>query len=120
MTIINKGAEVDRLVAVAMPVAAKSEVHQMVMDNGVMSMRPVTGGLEIKPGQTVVLNPESFHLMLMGLKQPLTQGERVKATLEFAKAGKLDVQFVVESIGAQGPGGAMPAGMDHGAMDHTH
>ena len=130
MTIINKGAEVDRLVAVAMPVAAKSEVHQMVMDKGVMSMRPVTGGLEIKPGQTVVLNPESFHLMLMGLKQPLTQGERVKATLDFAKAGKLDVQFVVESIGAQGPGGtvdhgAMPAGMnhggmDHGAMDHTH
>jgi copper(I)-binding protein len=130
MTIINKGAEADRLVTVSMPVAAKSEVHQMVMDKGVMSMRPVPGGLEIKPGQTVVLNPESFHLMLMGLKQPLTQGERVKATLEFAKAGKLDLEFVVESMGAQAPSGAMPAGMDHGtvdhgtvdhgAMDHTH
>jgi periplasmic copper chaperone A len=118
MTITNKGAEADRLVGIAMPVAAKSEVHQMVMDKGVMSMRPVPGGLEIKPGQTVVLNPESFHLMLMGLKQPLTQGERVKATLDFAKAGKLDLEFVVESIGAQGPSGAMPAGMNHGAMDH--
>ena len=104
MTITNKGAEADRLVAIAMPVAAKSEVHQMVMDKGVMSMRPVPGGLEIKPGQTVVLNPESFHLMLMGLKQPLTQGERVKATLDFAKAGKLEVQFVVEFDGGAGPG----------------
>ncbi len=120
MTITNKGAEADRLVTISMPVAAKSEVHQMVMDKGVMSMRPVPGGLEIKPGQTVVLNPESFHLMLMGLKQPLTQGERVKATLDFAKAGKLDLEFVVELMGAQGPSGVMPAGMDHGTMDHTH
>ncbi len=126
MTITNKGAEPDRLISVSSPVANQAEVHQMTMDNGVMSMRPVPGGLEIKPGQTVVLNPDSFHLMLMGLKQPLTQGERMKATLDFARAGKLDVEFVVESIGAQGPSGAAsttgmkPGAMDHGAMDHAH
>jgi copper(I)-binding protein len=136
MTITNKGAEPDRLIGVSSPVANQAEVHQMAMDNGVMSMRPVSGGLEIKPGQTVVLNPNSFHLMLMGLKQPLTQGERMKATLDFARAGKLDVEFVVESIGAQGPSGAAstagtnpgamnPGAMDHGAMnpgamDHAH
>jgi copper(I)-binding protein len=118
MTITNKGTEADRLVGASSPVASKAEVHQMSMDNGVMTMRPVPGGLEIKPGQTVVLNPDSFHLMLMGLKQPLAQGEHMKATLDFAKAGKLDVEFVVESIGAQGPSAAMPAGMDHGTMDH--
>jgi periplasmic copper chaperone A len=118
MTITNKGAEADRLIGISSPVASKLEIHQMVTDKGVMSMRPVPGGLEIKPGQTVVLNPESFHLMLTGLKQPLAQGERVKATLDFAKAGKLDLEFVVESMGAQTPGGA--AGMGHGAMDHTH
>jgi periplasmic copper chaperone A len=120
MTITNKGSEADRLIGVSSPVANKLEVHQMSMDKGVMSMRPVQGGLEIKPGQTVVLNPESFHLMLLGLKQPLTQGERVKATLDFAKAGKLDLEYVVESMGAQGPSVAAPAGMDHGAMEHTH
>ena len=120
MTITNKGAETDRLMRVSSPVAAQVAVHQMSMDNGVMSMRPVQGGLEIKPGQTVVLNPDSLHLMLMGLKQPLTQGERVKVTLEFAKAGKIDLEYVVESMGAQGPSGAAPAGMDHGAMDHVH
>jgi copper(I)-binding protein len=120
MTITNKGGDADRLIGISSPVAKQIEVHQMAMDKGVMSMRPVRGGLEIKPGQTVVLNPESFHLMLTGLKQPLVQGERVKATLEFAKAGKLDLEYVVESMGAKGPSGATPAGMDHGAMDHVH
>src|SRR5579863_1631412 len=66
MTITNKGTEADRLIGVSSPVASKAEVHQMSMDNGVMSMRPVPGGLEIKPGQTITLNPDSFHLMLMG------------------------------------------------------
>ena len=120
MTITNKGTEADRLIGVSSPVANQAEVHQMAMDKGVMSMRPVKGGLEIKPGQTVVLNPESLHLMLIGLKQPLAQGERLKATLEFAKAGKLDLEYVVESMGAKGPSGAAPAGMGHGAMDHVH
>ena len=120
MTITNKGSEADRLIGASTPVASQAEVHQMAMDKGVMSMRPVPGGLEIKPGQTVMLNPESFHVMLMGLRQPLTQGERIKATLDFAKAGKLDLEFVVESMGAQAPSGAAPAAMDRGAMDHMH
>jgi periplasmic copper chaperone A len=117
MTITNNGTEPDRLVGASSPVAKQAEVHQMAMDKGVMSMRPVPGGLEIKPGQTVVFNPESFHLMLAGLKQPLAQGERVRATLDFAKAGKVDLELVVESIGAQGPSGAAPAHTDHGSMD---
>ena len=68
MTITNKGAEADRLIGASSPIASQMEVHQMTMDKGVMSMRPVPGGLEIKPGQTVVLNPESLHLMLTGLE----------------------------------------------------
>jgi periplasmic copper chaperone A len=119
MTITNKGSEADRLIGASSPIAGQLEVHQMTMDKGVMSMRPVQGGLEIKPGQTVVLNPESSHIMLMGLKQPLAQGAHVKVTLDFAKAGRLDLEYVVESMGAQGPGGA-PAGMDHGTMGPMH
>jgi copper(I)-binding protein len=115
MTITNKGAEADRLIGASTPVASQAGVHQMSMDKGVMTMRPVQGGLEIKPGQTVVLNPGSFHVMMTGLKQPMTQGQHVKATLEFAKAGKLDLDLVVESMGAQGPSAAAPA-MDHGTM----
>ena len=67
----------------------------MKMDNGVMKMRPVEGGLEIKPGQTVQLDPGGYHVMLMGLKQPLKEGEHFKATLEFEKAGKVDVDFTI-------------------------
>jgi hypothetical protein len=55
--------------------------------------------------------------MMTGLKQPMAQGERVKATLDFAKAGKIDLELMVESMGARGPSAAAPA-MDHGAMDH--
>jgi copper(I)-binding protein len=117
MTITNKGSEPDRLIGIASPVAGRAEVHQMSMNNGVMSMRPVSGSLEIKAGQTVELKPESFHVMLIGLKQPLTQGERVKATLEFAKAGKIEVEYTVESMGAQGPSAGTPA---MPGMQHTH
>jgi len=56
----------------------------------------------------------------LGLKQPLAQGERLKATLDFAKAGKLGLEYVIESMGAKGPSGAAPANTDHGAMDHLH
>ena len=119
MTVTNKGSEADRLIGALLPIAGNLEVHQMTMDKGVVSMRPVQGGLEIKPGQTVVLNPESSHIMLMGLKQPLAQGAHIKVTLDFAKAGRLDLEYVVESMGAQGPGGA-PAGMDRGAMGPVH
>jgi copper(I)-binding protein len=108
MTITNHGTEADRLTSVSTSAADRAEVHQMLMDNGVMTMRPVEGGLEIKPGETVTLKPQSFHLMLMGLKQPLTQGGRMKATLDFAKAGKVELEYVVESIGAQGPSGGTP------------
>ena len=76
----------------------------MKMDNGVMKMRPVAGGLEIKPGQTVKLDPGGYHVMFMGLKQQLKEGEHFKATLDFAKAGKVDVDFTIEGIGAMSIG----------------
>jgi copper(I)-binding protein len=70
------------------------------MENGVMIMRPVEGGLEIKPGESVELKPGSFHVMLMGLKQPLEKGQHIKGTLQFEKAGKVDIEYAVEAIGA--------------------
>lgn len=100
MTIKNTGSMPDRLAAVATPVAGRVEIHEMSMDNGVMRMRPLPSGLEIKPGQTVELKPNSFHLMMMNLKDPLQQGKPFKATLMFDKAGPIEVEFAVEPIGA--------------------
>jgi copper(I)-binding protein len=115
MTITNKGTQSDRLVGGSTPAAGKFEIHEMAMDNGVMKMRPLPKGLEVKPGQTVELKPGSFHLMFVGLKAPLEKGTRVKGTLVFEKAGKVDVEYAVEAIGAT------PAA-DHGmpGMQHNH
>jgi copper(I)-binding protein len=109
VTIKNTGTAADRLVGGASDAAAKFEVHEMSMDGGVMKMRPIQGGLEIKPGETVELKPQGLHIMFVGLKKPLKQGDHVKATLEFEKAGKVEVEFDVTGMG--GPARpAAPAG----------
>ena len=105
LTIENKGATADRLIGISADVAGKVELHEMAMNDGVMRMRPVEGGLTIDPGKTVKLAPNGYHLMIMDLKSPLKQGEKVPVTLEFEKAGKVAVTLDVQGIGAQGPGG---------------
>ena len=104
-TIENKGTTADKLVGVSGEVSDKIEVHEMSMNNGVMKMRPVDGGLTIEPGKTVKLSPNGYHLMIMDLKSPLKQGGKVPVTLEFEKAGKVAVTLDVQGIGAQAPGG---------------
>lgn len=110
MTITNTGTAPDRLIGGSTAIANRFELHEMSMDNGVMKMRAVDKGIEIKPGQTVELKPSGYHVMFMGMKGGLQQGQHFKATLEFEKAGKVDVDFAVESMGAQSPA---LAGSDH-------
>jgi copper(I)-binding protein len=109
VTIKNTGTTADRLVGGTSDAAAKFEVHEMSMDGGVMKMRPIQGGLEIKPGEMVELKPQGLHIMFVGLKKPLKQGDHLKATLEFEKAGKVQVDFDVTGIGGPPPPAA-PAG----------
>jgi len=112
MTIVNTGNEPDRLVGGMMPRAGRFEVHEMKMEDGVMKMRELRGGLEIAPGQKVELKPGGYHVMFTDLTAPLKQGETVKGQLRFEKAGAVDVEFKVEGVGAQGPAGQMQ--MKHG------
>jgi periplasmic copper chaperone A len=116
MKITNNGKEPDRLTAGSFPIASKFEVHEMKMDGGTMTMRPVTGGLEIKPGETVEFKPGGYHVMFMGLKQGLKEGDTVKGTLTFEKAGTLDVEYRVGPIG----GGSAPMGGAMGGHMHQH
>src|SRR5665213_3219995 len=120
LTITNTGTAPDRLVGGSTPVAGRFEIHEMSMDNGVMKMRMLPRGIEIKPDETVNFKPGGYHVMLVGLKQQLTQGQHFKATLEFEKAGKVDVDFVVEGIGAQAPGSAAASGHDTPGMQMKH
>lgn len=110
MTITNTGVAPERLTGGSSGISQGFELHDMTMEGGVMKMRPVAGGIEIKPGQTVTLDPNGYHVMFSGLKEQLKQGSRFRATLDFAKAGKVDVDFVVEGIGAKTGNGdhAMP------------
>jgi periplasmic copper chaperone A len=120
MTITNKGTTADKVSCVSDDASTQCEIHSMTMEGGVMKMRPVEGGLEIKPGETVTLAPSGFHIMFRQLKHPLEQGKTVKATLKFEKAGTVDVEYPVTAIGASAPGAAAGGGVmkmqDHGGM----
>jgi copper(I)-binding protein len=120
LTIENKGSAPDRLIGGVADVAAKVQVHEMSTENGVMKMRPLDNGLAIDPGKTVKLAPGGYHLMMMDLKAPLKQGDKVPVTLEFEKAGKVTVSLDVEEVGAQGPGSGMGGRMEMKKMpDHS-
>ena len=119
MTLTNKGTAPDRVSCVSDDASTQCQIHTMTMENGVMKMRPVEGGLEIKPGESVTLKPGGNHMMFLSLKHPLEQGGTVKATLKFDHAGTIDVEYPVLGIGAPAPdasaGGSMqdPSGAMH-------
>ncbi len=106
LTIENKGSAPDRLIGGSADVADKVQIHEMAVNNGVMTMRALDKGLVIEPGKTVKLAPGGYHLMLLDLKRPLKQGDKLPVTLEFEKAGKVSLSLDVQGIGAQGPAGA--------------
>ncbi|MBX9924900.1 MAG: copper chaperone PCu(A)C [Hyphomicrobiaceae bacterium] len=97
----------DRLLAISTSVAGKAEIHNHIEEAGVMKMRRVDG-IDVKGGSSVVLKPSGHHIMLMDLKAPLKEGDLIKLTLQFQKAGSIDVEATVEPVGAMGP-----HGMDH-------
>jgi copper(I)-binding protein len=100
-TLRNNGATPDRLIGGSTEAGKRVEIHTVEMDQGVMRMRELKSGLEIKPGQTVELKPGSFHLMFVDLTRPLQKGDRIKGTLVFERAGRVDIDYAVEAIGAQ-------------------
>ena len=93
----TKGA---RLVAASSPVAGMVEIHEMVMDGNVMKMRAIPG-LELPAGKTVELKPGGYHVMLMGLKHQVKEGETVPVTLVVEnKDGKRENVEVKASVRA--------------------
>jgi periplasmic copper chaperone A len=95
LTIENTGSAADSLVSVTSPNAAIVEIHQMSMDENVMKMRQITDGLEIIGGGKVELSPGGLHLMFKHVQAPFRAGDTVKVTLEFTKAGKIDVEMPI-------------------------
>src|SRR5471032_1006158 len=103
LTLTNKGNAPDRLIAIETPAAKQAEIHEMKMDGAVMRMRQLENGVGLPPGQTVELKPGGFHVMFIGLKAPFVKDQNVAATLVFEKAGRIDVEFQVDALGASQP-----------------
>lgn len=113
MTLRNRGAAADRIVAASSPAARVVELHTHIREGDVMRMRPVPA-IELPPGEEVRLAPGGLHLMLIGLNRPLRQGERVPVTLTLERGGSLTVELEVMAAGARGPAAAVPGGAPHG------
>lgn len=113
MTLHNTGSESDRLVSASTDKAASVEIHQSSTDaNGTMEMRPVDG-IMVDAGQQITLNPNGYHIMLMGLTQPLLADENFNLTLNFEKGGAVTVPVTVTAAGTNGA--AMSTGGDASA-----
>ena len=102
VAVANKGAADDRLVSATAEIAEHAEIHEMAMKDGVMTMRPLADGVVVPAGGEVALKPGGYHLMFIGLKRMLKQGESFAGTLTFEKAGTVEVSFTVAPIGAGG------------------
>ena len=114
LTLTNEGEQADWLVGGSVPFARRIEIHEMATTNGMMTMKPVEGGLEVSPGATVQLAPGGYHLMMMGLTDAPQNGDRVPVTLEFRNAGAVEVMMQVA------PMGAATAPTDHSGHDMKH
>ena len=116
MTLTNKGASADRLLSAATSLADKVQFHKETEENGVSHMREVQS-VDLEPGARIIFKPGGMHMMIVGLKQPLREGQTFPLTLRFEKAGDMQVTVSIEKAGAMqhddmgsmihGPGGAM-------------
>ena len=87
--------QLDRLIAVESPIAEKVEMHESVMENGMMSMSQITSVL-LTENTDATLSPQGKHLMVIGLKRPLVKGENIELKLSFEKSDPLIVNATVE------------------------
>lgn len=102
MKIENQGQAEDMLLSASSDVAAMLEIHEHVMEGDVAKMRPVDF-VPLPALSTTELKPGGYHIMLMGLKEPLVEYGTFHLTLTFEKAGSIEVEVQVEEAGAAEP-----------------
>ncbi|MBU1324931.1 MAG: copper chaperone PCu(A)C [Alphaproteobacteria bacterium] len=85
----------DRLTSLTSPAAEAGEIHEVSTEGGIMRMTPLPDGLPLPQGERVRLAPGQDHLMLVGLKGPLVDGERVSMTLTFESGREMSLQVPV-------------------------
>lgn len=110
----NHGDKADVLLRAESPIAEKVELHEHAHENGMMKMRKVDN-IQIAAGETQMLKPGGYHIMMFNLTSVPKLGDSFPLTLYFQHAGKVDVKVKVEKADY-----VMKAGqdMDHSMMDH--
>ncbi len=106
MVFDNKGAA-DKLIGVSGDVAREIQIHTMITEAGVMKMREIKS-LDIPANQKAELKPGGLHIMLIGLKDGLKEGQKFPLKLKFEKAGEVTVEITAEKAG----------GHDHAGHKH--
>jgi copper(I)-binding protein len=101
LSVDNTGTTADRLLRASTDVATTVQLHTHIKDGDIMRMREVEA-VDLPAGKKIVFEPGGYHIMLLGLKKKLVEGERFALTLEFEKAGKLTVDIAVDKPGAGG------------------
>lgn len=97
LVIENKGSEADRLIGASSPVAETVELHEHFNEDGVMKMRPMDG-LDIPAKGTRMLKPGGYHIMLIGLLEPLEAGNTISVTLMFEKSGEIALEAEIREL----------------------
>ncbi len=110
MVIKNTGSADDTLVGVSSSIADKTQIHETQMEGGVMKMRHV-GKIAIPAGGVATLKPGSFHIMFVGLHNPVKEGDTIALTLTFENSGSVELLVKARK--------SMDKAMDHGDMK-TH
>lgn len=96
MTITNPTDADDALVAASTDAAGIVEIHETTLnENDVMAMRPAEGGIPVPAGETAVLQPGGFHVMLLE-PMAMAPGDAILVTLEFESGAQVTVAAPVE------------------------
>jgi copper(I)-binding protein len=101
-TVANPDNVPDRLLAARSDKAGRIEIHAIKVVGSGIQMRPVENGLRVPAKTTLELKPRGYHLLMLELPAPWAQGARIPVSLEFEKAGKIDIELVVEAHGPVG------------------
>jgi len=101
-TIANQGTQPDRIIAASADVAASAMIHENRIENGVATMRPVES-IDLAPGAEVSFSAGGSHVMLVGLRKPLKQGDRFTLTLKLERAGDIAIDIPIAGVAASAP-----------------
>ncbi len=113
MDIHNHGREDDHLLSARSDIAERTELHTHTQNaDGVMQMSELTDGLAFPAGAMIPFERGGYHVMFLGVTEPLSDGQVFPVTLVFENAGDIVVEVTVDN------GRMTTDTMDHGAMDH--